>query len=500
MSLAFQVVIARVLKDLDLVLHPDSDPLTLLNDPVNFIVSMVTTSRTNIFLKLEYGDNVTNLVPIKDTNTSGLVLHGDGKEMEIIANYGEGCKLMVEFQYLYRKEGTFKPVITVIKNSSDIAVLDELENNKDLVIAGLYTELKEDIFVVKEITAARIESERVAKCYEDTEFILQFVPSFNLSVHWTITALDDDQDYVIDDLVLTSLEMMYRFTIAGAYTVSAEVSNSLSSAHVSINIVIQCPVKGLMVTCLEEYIPTAGELNCVAEVQSGTNAAFLWLLEGPIEAKHVFYENYTSVLRTKLSNAGEYYITVQVGNNISFGYLEVEPSVKVQDPIDHIVVYKVSKTLLGNSTDFIAVYHPTNSHVNYKCNFDFDFGEGRKNIPNTICRDRRCYVRTSYIFPVPGYHKVLVYGYNEVSEVRQEVEVWIIPGLDEITVEIMGTPVVGQPVRFLLKEKGRLISPSSFSNLSGIIKVKEIINRGYSNVFVKYAFYFISEVDNIYIS
>ena len=31
-------------------------------------------------------------------------------------------------------------------------------------------------------------------------------------------------------------------------------------------------------------------------------------------------------------------------------------------------------------------------------------------------------------------------------------------------------------------------------------RLSDVINRGYSNVFVKYVFYFTSEVDNIYIS
>ena len=450
------MVIARVLKDLELILHPDSNPVTSTNDPIDFIVSVTTTSRSNIFLKVDYGDNVTNIVPIKDTNTSGLVLHGDGKEMDIIANYGEGCRLMVEFQYLYKAEGNFKPVITIIKNSSDVVLLHDFEEEKEIVLAGLYTELKDDILVLKEINVVRIESERVSKCNQNAEFILQYVPIFNLSVFWTIATLDDETDVVIDEILSASLYLAYKFGIAGAYTVSAEVSNALSSAHVTTNIVIQCPVKGLMVTCSEEFIPTGGELNCIAEVESGTNVAFLWLLEGPVDSTYVFYENYTSVLRTKLSNAGVYDITVHAANNVSTSYLEVEPSIEVQDPIDHIIVYKVSRTLLGNTTDFVGVYHPTNRHVNYYCSFDFDFGEGRKNIPNTICEDWRCYVRTSYLFPTPGYHKVLVYAYNEVSEAVEEVEVWIIPGLDKITANIIEMPVVGQPVRFLLKENGRL--------------------------------------------
>ena len=451
------MAIDKVLKDLTLEIHPDSNHVTTISDPVDFIVSVWTTSRTNIFLRVDYGDNGTNIVPVKDTNTSGLVLHGDGKDMEIIANYGEGCKLVVEFQHLYEKEGDFKSTITVFRNNLDKVLDNNFEGYQNVITDKLYTELNQTILVIKEIAGIRIESERVGKCNKDTEFSLQFVPSFNLSVLWTIKILDDgDEDVLIEEVLSKFVHLTYKFEIAGAYIVSARASNALSSSSVSTNIVIQCPIEGLRVTCKEEFIATGEELECVAEVESGSNVAFLCLLEGPVESSHVFYENYTSVLRTKMPDAGVYDIRVHAANNISKSLFDIEPPIKVLDPVDHITVYKVSRTLLGNMTDFIGVYQPTNTHVNYDISFDFDFGDGRRNIPATVCEDWMCYVRTSFMFPTPGSHKVLVYGYNEVSEVVEEVEIWTFPGLDNISVEVLDTPVVGHPVKFLLKENGKL--------------------------------------------
>ena len=468
------MVVPKVLKDLEIQLHPDSLPMATINDSVNFIVSVLTSTRVDYVMELVYGDNNKDVIPIKDTNTSGLVLHGDGKDMDIIASYGEGCILVVEFQYMFAREGSFKPSITIHKNkpfSPDENVGADKENkrevNKNSVKENnlpekydkLYAELEQDIFIVQEIAGLRLESERIAKCYADTKFTLQFASEFNLTVIWTIHALDDNEDDVLlDEISLNSLHLIYKFTIAGAYLVTAKATNIMSAASVSTNIMIQCPLKGLTVTCQEDFIQTDNTIECKAEVISGTDIVFFWLLEGPeeFESKHVFYENYTSVLKTRLTIPGMYDIRVHAGNNISSSFYDIEPPIIVLDPIDNIIVYKTSKTLLGNLTEIGAVYKPSNNHVNYDCNFDFDFGDGRKHIVDTVCEGWNCYVWTSHRFATPGKHKVLVYGYNEISEVVEEVEVWIIPGLDNVTVDVLEPAVAGQPVRFIVKENGKL--------------------------------------------
>ena len=472
------MVVPKVLKELEIQLHPDSLPMVTINDSVNFIVSVLTTSRVDYVLELEYGDNNKAVIPIKDTNTSGLVLHGDGKDMDIIASYGEGCRLVVEFQYTFAREGSFKPSITILKNKAycpakHTGAVEEhkkLEANENCVKGEnnmprrydqLHAELEQDIFIVREIAGLRLESERIAICNKDTSFTLQFVSEFNLTVIWTIHALNDEEDDVLlDEISLSSLHLVYKFAIAGAYLVTAKATNIMSAASVSTNIMIQCPVKGLNVTCLKDFIPTGDSIECIAEVTSGTDIGFFWFLEGPneFESKHVFYENYTSVLKFRLTNPGMYDIRVHAWNNISRSYRDIEPPIIVLDRIDHIIIYKMSKTLFGNWTEIGAVYKPSNDHVNYDCNFDFDFGNGRKHIADTICKDWDCYVRTSHRFATPGKHKVVVYGYNEVSEVVEEVEVWVVPGLDNVTVDVLEPAVVGQPVRFIIKENGKLFT------------------------------------------
>ena len=474
------MVVPKVLTDLEIMLHPDSLPVATINDSVNFVVSVLTTSRVHYVLELHYGDTNKDVVPIQDTNTSGLVLHGNGKDMDIIASYGDGCRLVVEFQYMYAREGSYKPSVTIFNNKYNPPVKNKGSIEKYNKVAGnendaevnkmpekhdqLHAELEQDIFIVKEIAGLRLESERIAKCNENTAFTLQFLSEFNLTVIWTIHALnDEDDDVLLDEISFNSLHLVYKFTIAGAYLVTAKASNVISAASVSTNIMIQCPLKGLTVTCSKDFIPTGDAIECIAEVISGTDIVFLWLLEGPdeFESKHVFYENFTSILRTKLTSPGMYDIRVHAGNNISSSYFDIEPPIKVLDPINHIVVYKTSRTLLGNRTEFVAVYQPTNDHVNYYCNFDFDFGGGRKHIADTVCKDWNCYVGASHQFSTPGKHKVLVYGYNEVSEIVEEVEVWIIPGLDNVSVDVPEPAVIGHPLRFIVKENGKFYKSGS---------------------------------------
>lgn len=130
------MVVPKVLTDLEIMLHPDSLPVATINDSVNFVVSVLTTSRVHYVLELHYGDTNKDVVPIQDTNTSGLVLHGNGKDMDIIASYGEGCRLVVEFQYMYAREGSYKPSVTIFNNKYNPPVKNKGSIGKYNKVAG----------------------------------------------------------------------------------------------------------------------------------------------------------------------------------------------------------------------------------------------------------------------------------------------------------------------------------------------------------------------------
>ena len=209
---------------------------------MHFLVSVITTSRSNRSLQVWYGDHHSNIVSLADTTSPRLVLEGDGKDMEIIASYGEGCRLLVEFYYTYRTEGIFKPSVAVFKDKDiydisakrrdsvdvgkdetqlDIIHTQRVHSEFDMIVelyeysrdpghvdkeekikvqdehvdnADLSEDLSRNILVLSKLTGARIYTSRVARCNELVEMNLLIPSVLNVSVHWHIYRIVDDID------------------------------------------------------------------------------------------------------------------------------------------------------------------------------------------------------------------------------------------------------------------------------------------------------------------
>lgn len=204
---------------------------------MQFTVSMVTTSRKNRYLQVWYGDGHNNTVSLEDTESPKLVLTGNGKEMEIIASYGNGCVLTVEFQYVYEKEGVFSPSAEVYENvggvckavdvkeiESDIEGEDEVENEEktysqyldwgffgeeydaqdgadadntddgdketDTPKCGSLNEnahLMADLLVLQEVKSLHIHhAPRIGRCEEQMVFQVESASILNVSFHYVV--------------------------------------------------------------------------------------------------------------------------------------------------------------------------------------------------------------------------------------------------------------------------------------------------------------------------
>ena len=554
-------MVERTLSNLTIGLQEGSGYLATLGQPIHFVVSMVTTSRQEQYLRVWYGDGHDNIVSLEDTESPQLVLIGNGREMEIVASYGVGCALTVEFQYIYETEGTFQPNIEVYEGTDGSCNADQDVDNIDKD-ENMYIEMEEDIgasnvnyfdfggllgndyadyseseeseeveheaetckaentvaemlaeiLVVQEIRSLKIHSPRIGQCDRESLFEAQVSSHVNVSFHWTMYRIvDEDFSYMYDDLdtenigiydigadlidefsedggevadletvgkaVTVDPEFEFHFIKDGAYLLTVKSINAISSLEDSTYIMIQCPVHGLHAACRNHYIVAESELECFANVTEGSNVIFHWYIEQfkfdvnnemSIEKTEVpafAYSDTSSMLKRKMSTAWSYHITVTVQNNISSDVFYIEPAISVQEPISDVNVL-TSKTLLGERTSLVSIYvfstHGYSIYLLDQLQFGFDFGDGNHIRNKHVCKDSQmyCFSHMEYWFETPGKHSVDVYVKNNVSEYKKTVDVWVYTGLDNVTVEVVGHAVAGQPTRFVVLENGESLNCS----------------------------------------
>ena len=218
----------RILANLTLTIDSRQNQVTVLGNPAHFTVAMVTTSRSDRYLHIAYGDGHDNIVSLADTESSQLVVTGNGQEMEIVASYGEGCYLKLEFMYNYRSEGVYKPKVEVFEenggyknvvekfDSSDVSLIKGLEdarNENNLIDQGhdsdeirikdkrakitkrearkgsevLEASYMNSVLVVSELNGLKMSGPRVARCGEEVMFQIHGASLMNTTIQWVVS-------------------------------------------------------------------------------------------------------------------------------------------------------------------------------------------------------------------------------------------------------------------------------------------------------------------------
>ncbi|KAL4222250.1 Polycystic kidney disease [Mactra antiquata] len=487
------IVMDRQLHSLDLVLDSKSSLLGLVDEPLHFIVSMVTTSRYNHSLQVWYGDNFTNIVSLADTDSPKLVLKGDGKEMDIGATYGEGCTLVAEFQHAYSLQGYYNPSVAVYRDIAEDESYYEVPENASeiqhiLADQSLDTEpdllymLNSSILILQDLTEVRIQAPSILACTETAQIQLLLSTRLNISISWVIYKVNDkgdaDMNTNSEELEREFIESLYdsdiifkhygndvslNFTLnhSGLYVVKVEANNAITSVENQVEILVQCPIEGLEAICQNDVIAVGKELTCYAQVDQGSDLEFQWLINGMESDSYVESENMTSKFIHKFTKTGIYDVELIVSNSINRTLMSIQPSIYVESVISNIkVLLEPTRNKVGRETALIALYKKPEL-VTPPVRFVWDFGEvvGKMICDEEecfeLCYEHLCWNKVVYMFEMTGVHSVTVHAYNHVSNFTKDKDIAIYPGLDDVFIDVVNVPTANSFTRFLVKEYGK---------------------------------------------
>lgn len=478
----------RQLRDLTIDLDTASSSLASVGEQIQFIVSMVTTSRYNHSLQVWYGDGKNNIFSLTDTDSPKLVLAGDGKEMDIVASYGEGCQLLVEFQYGYNTRGYYKPKVALYRDASDDYLgLDEFNDTNNMMLnenasitlqADLVQELNSSILVLPELTDLIIYAPSVLACKDEAEIQVHLPTTFNVSIQWTIykvinemNEFDSDTstvnadigdrhvDYMDDFHIIlgksnSDTKLNYVFNQTGMYLINVKAGNAISSVENEVYLFVQCPIYGLQAKCMDDIIVTGEELICYAQVEHGSHVEFQWDVIGEDTMSFIQSENYTSIFHHRFTKPGVYDIELNASNHINSTIILVKSSIFVEDIITDFKVLMHSRHLVGKLIDIIALYEKPNIYT-LPVRFLWNSMPCDNDPCRQACYDEMCVAKNFFVFHTTGIHNVTIQAYNGVSNLTKVVEIETFPGLDNVEVELVNIPTVYSPTRFLMKENGR---------------------------------------------
>ncbi|XP_061185531.1 polycystin-1-like protein 1 [Saccostrea echinata] len=474
----YVVVIQRNLSNVRFSLADSDSRVVPSGTVVNFLIQAEIHSRFNSTLIIDVLDGHTHRALLEDTEGQTLALNCTLGEMFVTTTYGIGCLLNIRFEHAFEKEAVYRPTARIFSsNFSEIVELDS------------------ELLVMKRLGFSQIISPGICSVGQACEFDLQCEPfSIFADVTWTISKNNNSVD-----VVQGSLKLSYVFTEPGYYQISTVTQNSLSTVTESTNVHILVPLSDLYVQC--DGGPVYPELElilCRADVMGGSNAQFSWIVHPEIqpittempEIQPISTENtnLSSEAVFTFQHKGLYNISITAYNRVSKLTSYAARLVHIQEKIQCVVmkrersVYPRGVVREGEVTLFL-VKTCGGSHVK----LEFDLGTGRQTAKVLYIKEEDLY-EVNFRFSKEGLHTVVVFAFNDVSEVQFSTRVLVQRQINGLSLEMNQIqPHVNSPLVFKVTEEGNvcrrddLVYTFTFSDgqevISGSPAVSKVFNQ-----------------------
>lgn len=415
---------------------------------VDFLIQVEIRTRFNSTMTIDALDGHTHVATLEDTDGQTLALNCTVGEMFVTANYGNGCLLNVRFQHAFENEKAFRPKATVL--SGNLSIEAELDSR---------------VTIMNRLMLIEIVSPGFCSVDKVCVFHLQFEPFSDFAeITWSIYKNNDVME-TFENLT----KLSYMFNESGYFHISVEGRNNISSVADSINVHVFVPLSELHLQCEGGYVfSEAQQILCHAYVMEGTNVQFSWVvhterrpmasmntnIEGPIKTVNT---NLSSDATFMFENVGFYNISVTALNRVSKLSHYLPRLIEIQDEILFVVMkrgwaeYPRGVVMLGDVTLFLVkTFGGSNAHL------EFDTGMGRRKYNHLYIKDEDLY-EVHFRFSKEGFHDLVVYAYNDVSEVQYSIRVLVQQPVTRLSLTTnQMQPRVTSALVFMVLENGKI--------------------------------------------
>ncbi|XP_048754124.2 polycystic kidney disease protein 1-like 1 isoform X3 [Ostrea edulis] len=444
----FIVVMQRKLSNLKISTLDSDSRVMAAGTVVDFLIQVEIRTRFNSTMTIDALDGHTHVATLEDTDGQTLALNCTVGEMFVTANYGNGCLLNVRFQHAFENEKAFRPKATVL--SGNLSIEAELDSR---------------VTIMNRLMLIEIVSPGFCSVDKVCVFHLQFEPFSDFAeITWSIYKNNDVME-TFENLT----KLSYMFNESGYFHISVEGRNSISSVADSINVHVFVPLSELHLQCEGGYVfSEAQQILCHAYVMEGTNVQFSWVvhterrpmasintnIEGPIKTVNT---NLSSDATFMFENVGFYNISVTALNRVSKLSHYLPRLIEIQDEILFVVMkrgwaeYPRGVVMLGDVTLFLVkTFGGSNAHL------EFDTGMGRRKYNHLYIKDEDLY-EVHFRFSKEGFHDLVVYAYNDVSEVQYSIRVLVQQPVTRLSLTTnQMQPRVTSALVFMVLENGRI--------------------------------------------
>ncbi|XP_021343133.1 uncharacterized protein LOC110443309 isoform X2 [Mizuhopecten yessoensis] len=425
-------VVQRYLDDPTFTMTTGSKDVVSPGEPIRFLVALEITARIGATLEVEFGDGEHHSTELKDTNSTSMALYSDHGPMMVVASYGQGCRLQVQFEHAYHRQGTYRPHMTVYNGNDSV-------NNRQQNVTGKFQGY---IRVINRLNGARLESKHTVAVGQISKFQVELMsPSLNVSYHWSIM---DEHDNDLGMMNTSVNHIWYNFSEAGVYQVSVRAANIISEVQTATTIVVQEPLTDLQLTCNPKTCIRVDQLlRCSATVVHGSNPKFIW----KIPNRHTILSSVTKQHGLSMANytfdmRGRFNISVQAKNDVSDITKSVDSLICVQEPVTCVSIESYGPVPLGRATEFEITVAPM-TFVMFKFESGLDRRLWESVTVQQFLQDDGFYV--AYEFEQAGIHDVTVTAYNNVSSASHSIKVLVMRAVPPLDVKVIGAAMVGRP-------------------------------------------------------
>ncbi|XP_077978738.1 polycystin-1-like protein 1 [Glandiceps talaboti] len=436
-GILYVIIVDKSISNVTLEVAPGDGYYNTPYFTISFLVTIVTAHRKDTTMFVNFGDGYEYEHSLDDTNQT-MIGGGmpDLSALNVVANYGIGCSLNLEFSHAFMQIGNFNVSVRMDTDHDDteIAYLPQLLVVQNRVLLFPYD----------------IMCDPVVRLHGAANFSVQlYLPIEELHYEWRVTGINVN---VSDTIEQTNDIFTYTFTEVDSYLVKVNVSNLVSFQEVSRIIKVEEEIVDFVLDIDgPEVIQTGDTVSVLATVTGGTDVTFVWnfVNYGFPLTEALDIDGYTAVERANYTfgESGNFDLVVTAQNSISSRQIMAAEQYIVQDPVQGLLLKGDTATLLGNTTKIVASVAKGTDVM-----FDIDCGRGREAAQGVLNVDGSYTI--TYVLDTTGIHLVTVYAYNNISVDSNAITVRVEEEIDDLIIEVLNEAVVGEETTLVAKVDG----------------------------------------------